>query len=195
MAELWRRLSHLLLGGTAIVLCGCASLDVETASTERFAGKGYQTFSWKSEMPTAVSGSMDSLYRLATLVHDVVSEDLTAKGYRAVPEGGDFVVSYEFRAGIEDGSPLGDQSFTPTSSVVNRSPDPALIDNTYALSGPREVASLILTFEDGGNLATVWMASISQVVENRNQTDMEKVRRNLAKGVGRATRVLPPASG
>jgi hypothetical protein len=52
----------------------------------------------------------------------------------------------------------------------------------------------MLSFEDGGNLASVWSASISQVVENQNQPDLDKVRRKLEPGIARALRVLPDAS-
>ena len=62
-----------------------------------------------------------------------------------------------------------------------------------ALSGPREVVSLMLSFEDGDNLASVWSASISQVVENQNQPALDNVRRKLEPGIARALRVLPHA--
>ena len=97
------------------------------------------------------------------------------------------------RAEREGGADLGMPNLTPTSSVINRSPDPAVIDNAYALSGPREVASLTLIFEDGDNLASVWSASISQVVENQNQPDLDTVRRKLEPGIARALQVLPDA--
>jgi len=51
----------------------------------------------------------------------------------------------------------------------------------------------MLSFEDGGNLAPVWSARISQVVENQNQPDLDKVRRKLEPGVAKALRVLPNA--
>ena len=88
-------------------------------------------------------------------------------------------MSYAFGARLEGGTDPGMPNPAPTSSVINRSPDPAVMDNAYALSGPREVASLMLSFEDGDNLASVWSASISQVVENQNQPDLDKVRRKL----------------
>ena len=68
------------------------------------------------------------------------------------------------------------------------------MDNAYALSGPRKVASLMLSFEGGDNLASVWSASISQVVENQNQPDLEKIQRKLKSGVTKAFRVLPDAT-
>ncbi|GIS01979.1 MAG: hypothetical protein CM15mP103_05300 [Gammaproteobacteria bacterium] len=110
-----------------------------------------------------------------------MSASLQKKGYRYETSGGDFLVSYAFGARLEGGTDPGMPNPAPTSSVINRSPDPAIMDNAYALSGPREVASLMLSFEDGDNLASVWSASISQVVENQNQPDLDKVRRKLSR--------------
>ena len=179
-----------------ILLCvavmGCTSMQVDTDSADRFAGKGYASFSWRTEIPTGVPTSMESLYQLSTTVRDVVAAELEKKGYQYQTAGGDFVVSYAFGARLEGGVEP-EPNFGPTSSVINRSPDPAVMDNAYALSGPREVASLMLSFEDGGNLAPVRSARISQVVENQNQPDLDKVRRKLEPGVARALRVLPNA--
>jgi hypothetical protein len=124
----------------------------------------------------------------------VLSASLQKKGYQYQASGGDFFVSYAFGSRLEGGVEPGMPNPAPTSSVINRSPDPAVMDNAYALSGPREVARLMLSFEDGGNLASVWSASISQVVENQNQPDLDKVRRKLEPGIARALRVLPDAS-
>ena len=181
----------------SVMLCvsmlGCTTMQVDTAPSDRFADKRYQTFSWRAEVPTGVPESMESLYRLSTTVREVVATALQKKGYRYEQSGGDFVVSYAFGARLEGGTNNMAPDFGPTSSVINRSPDPAVMDNAYALSGPREVASLMLSFEDGENLAPVWSASISQVVENQNQPDLDKVRRKLEPGVAKALRALPDA--
>ena len=183
---------------TSLMLCismlGCTTMQVDTAPSDRFADKSYQSFSWRAEVPAGVPESMESLYRLSTTVREVVATALQKKGYRYEQSGGDFVVSYAFGARLEGGTSNMPPDLGPTSSVINRSPDPAVMDNAYALSGPREVASLMLRFEDGENLAPVWSASISQVVENQNQPDLDKVRRNLGPGVARALRVLPNAT-
>jgi hypothetical protein len=168
-------------------------MEVDTAPADRFASEGYQTFSWRAEVPTGVPQSMETLYQLSTTVREVLSASLQKKGYRYQASGGDFVVSYAFGARLEGGIDPGMPNPAPTSSVINRSPDPAVMDNAYALSGPREVASLVLSLEDGDNLASVWSASISQVVENQNQPDLDKVRRKLEPGIARALRVLPNA--
>ena len=191
----WTRcLRHTAITLMCIDMLGCATMQVDTASADRFASKGYQTFSWRAEVPTGVPQSMETLYQLSTSVREVLSTSLQKKGYRYEASGGDFLVSYAFGARLEGGTDPGMPNPAPTSSVINRSPDPAVMDNAYALSGPREVASLMLSFEDGDNLAAVWSANISQVVENRNQPNLEKIRRKLEPGIARALRVLPDAA-
>ena len=190
----WTRcLRHTAITLLCIDMLGCATMQVDTASADRFASKGYQTFSWRAEVPTRVPQSMETLYQLSTSVREVLSASLQKKGYRYEASGGDFLVSYAFGARLEGGTDPGMPNPAPTSSVINRGPDPAVMDNAYALSGPREVASLMLSFEDGDNLASVWSASISQVVENQNQPALDNVRRKLEPGIARALRVLPHA--
>ena len=193
MIDWTRCLRHVAVTILCVSVLGCTTMEVDTAPADRFASKGYQTFSWRAEVPTGVPQSMETLYRLSTTVREVLSASLQKKGYRYQASGGDFVVSYAFGARLEGGIDPGMPNPAPTSSVINRSPDPAVMDNAYALSGPREVTSLMLSFEDGNNLASVWSASISQVVENQNQPDLDKVRRKLEPGIARAFRVLPDA--
>ena len=190
----WTRcLRHTAITLLCIAMLGCATMQVDSAPADRFSSKGDQTFSWRAEVPTGVPQSMETLYQLSTSVREVLSASLQKKGYRYEASGGDFLVSYAFGARLEGGTDPGMPNPAPTSSVINRSPDPAVMDNAYALSGPREVVSLMLSFEDGDNLASVWSASISQVVENQNQPDLDKVRRKLEPGIARALRVLPDA--
>ena len=177
-----------------IGVLGCTTMQVDTAPADRFASKGYQTFSWRAEVPTGVPQSMETLYQLSTTVREVLSASLQKKGYRYEASGGDFLVSYAFGARLEGGQEPVTPGLGPSGAVINRTPDGAVMDNAYALSGPREVASLMLSFEDGDNLASVWSASISQVVENQNQPDLDKVQRKLKSGVTKAFRVLPDAT-
>ena len=190
--------TRFLLRTAITALCigtlGCTTIQVDTAPVDRFANKGFQTFSWRAEVPTGVPQSMETLYQLSTTVRGVLSAWLKKKGYRYQASGGDFLVSYAFGAGLEGGIKSQVLNPAPTSSVINRSLDPAIINNAYALSGPREVASLMLSFEDGDNLAAIWSANISQLVENQNQPDLDKIRRKLEPGIARALRVLPDAA-
>jgi len=190
----WTRcLRHTAITLLCIGILGCNAMQVDTAPANRFASKGYQTFSWRAEVPTGVPQAMETLYQLSTTVREVLSASLQKKGYRYQASGGDFLVSYAFGGRLEGGTGPGMPNPTPTSSVINRSPDPAVMDNAYALSGPRKVASLMLSFEDGDNLASVWSANISQVVENQNQPDLNRIRRKLEPGIARALRVIPDA--
>ena len=193
MIDWTRCLRHTAITLLCIDMLGCATMQVDTAPADRFASKGYQTFSWRAEVPTGVPQSMETLYQLSTSVREVLSASLQKKGYRYEASGGDFMVSHAFGARLEGGQEPVTPGLGPSGAVINRTPDGAVMDNAYALSGPREVASLMLSFEDGDNLALVWSASISQVVENQNQPDLDKVRRKLEPGIARALRVLPDA--
>ena len=194
MIDWMRCLRHVAATILCVGVLGCTTMEVDTAPSDRFASKGYETVSWRAEIPAGVPQSMESLYRLAATVRETVAAELEKKGYRYQESGGDFLVTYAFGARLEGGDVPVTPEFGPNTSVINRSPDPAVMDNAYALSGPREVASLMLSFEDGDNLATVWSARISQVVENQNQPNLDKVRRKLESGVSRALRVLPDAA-
>jgi hypothetical protein len=176
-----------------LILAGCSSVQVESTGADRFATKQYRSYSWRAALPSGISGSMDEFYRLSTVAREVVSQELEKKGYRNVESDGDFVISYAFKATLEPGADPTATEFNTTSAVINRGVDPAEAANAQALAGPREVASLFILFEDGTNLAPVWSATISQVVENRNQPDLEKVRRKLQPGVAKALRALPNA--
>jgi hypothetical protein len=193
MTHLATRISRLAAAILCFAMVGCVTMEVDTTSPKRFADKNYQTFSWRSEVPTGVPQSMEGLYQLSTTVREVVADALQKKGYRYEASGGDFLVSYSFGTRLEG----GEESVTPGvnmgGAVINRNTDGAMIDNAYALSGPREVAMLMLSFEDGSNLATVWTASISQMVENQNQANLDKVQRRLETGVAKALRSLPDA--
>ena len=151
------------LGLLSMGLLACTTMQVDTMPADRFAAKGYDSFSWKSDIPTGMSGSLDGFYQLSSTIRAVVMSELDKKGYRYKESGGDFVVSYELRAALEGGTTETAPDFGATTAVINRNPDQAIIDNTYALSGPREIASLMLLFEDGINLAPTWSASVSQV--------------------------------
>ena len=194
MIDWTRCLRQVAVTMLCVSVLGCTTMEVDTAPADRFANKGYKTFGWRSEIPAGVPQSMESLYQLAETVRETVAAELEKKGYRYLDTGGDFLVTYAFGARLEGGDVPVTPEFGPNTSVINRSPDPAVMDNAYALNGPREVASLMLSFEDGDNLATVWSARISQVVENQNQPNLDKVRRRLEAAVSRALRVLPDAT-
>ncbi len=176
-----------------IALVSCANIEVNTTSSKRFADNSYKTFSWRSEVPTSVPDSMGNLYRLSTTVREVVVETLQEKGYHYEASGGDFLVSYSFGTRLEGGEEPVKPGFNAGGTVINRNTDGALMDNAYALSGPREVAILMLNFEDGGNLATVWSAKISQAVENLNQSNLDKLRQRIKLGISKALRRLSGA--
>ena len=189
----WNRYAVGSLLSLTLTLTSCSSVRVESLPPDQFSAEQYQSYSWRAALPSGISGSMDELYRLSTIVREVVSQELDKNGYRSVESDGDFVISYAFKATLEAGVDPTATKFNTTSAVINRGVDPAEAANAQALAGPREIASLLLIFEDGKNLAPMWSATVSQVVENRNQPDLAKVRRKIEPGVAKALRVLPDA--
>ena len=122
-----------------VTLCvsamGCTTMEVDTAPADRFASKGYETFSWRAEIPAGVPQSMESLYRLAATVRETVAAELEKKGYRYQDSGGDFLVTYAFGARLEGGDIPVTPEFGPNTSVINRSPDPAVMALGNAVGG------------------------------------------------------------
>ena len=82
MIDWTRCLRHVAVTLLCVSVLGCTTMEVDTAPADRFAGKGYQTFSWRAEVPTGVPQSMETLYQLSTTVRDVFSASLQKKGYR-----------------------------------------------------------------------------------------------------------------
>ena len=80
MTHLATQISRLAAAILCIAMVGCVTMEVDTSSPKRFADKNYQTFSWRSEVPTGVPQSMESLYRLSTTVREVVADTLQKKG-------------------------------------------------------------------------------------------------------------------
>ena len=92
-----KRWSQIAAGGLLslmLTLAGCSAVQVDSTPADRFSAKTYQSYSWRAALPSGISGSMDDLYRLSTMVRDVVSQELEKKGYRNVESDGDFVISY-----------------------------------------------------------------------------------------------------
>ena len=174
------------------LLSACSGVQIERAPTERFNDAGYQTYSWRDLPIDNIGNSDDPLYNIGPSLRSAVNDSLADKGYVLKESGGDFVVYFEFRTVLTEGVLSSKASnIAPIPQVViNRDTDQAMADNAYALSGVREMNSILLNFEDPQNQALVWAVSISKVVENLNHNDPAKMRRTLGKSIERAFRLL-----
>ncbi|MEL0037756.1 MAG: hypothetical protein VW799_01610, partial [Halieaceae bacterium] len=65
--------------------------------------------------------------------------------------------------------------------------------NAYALSGPKEVNSILIRFSDGETLTMVWAAGVSKVVD-KLYFDADDLRKTINTAVDRALGRLPSAS-
>jgi len=176
------------------LLSACSGVQIERAPTDRFNDAGYSSYSWR-DLPIENTGkSDDPLYNIGPSLRTAVDDSLADKGYTLKESGGDFVIHFEFRTALTDSTPPKKSSNVPVPQVViNRGTDQAMADNAYALSGVREMNSILLNFEDQKNQALVWAVSMSKVVENLNRNDPARMRRTLGQSVERALRPLADA--
>jgi hypothetical protein len=77
---------------------------------------------------------------------------------------------------------------------VNRRTDQALVDNAYALSGPRETNNMLLQFSDRTTQSLVWATSMTKIVENVNEENTKKMRKSVNAAVRKVLRQLPSAN-
>ena len=194
------RARALFIGFSFFWLVGCASVQVDTMDTTAFKNGNYKTYSWMGAPIDNSAGSTDPLYVLDPALRAAVDAKLASKGYRYVDSGGDFVIDYQFKDTLVAGSlnstaAEADNRYpAPTNqAVVNRRPDQALVDNAYALSGPKEVNSILIRFSDGENLTMVWAAGVSKVVD-KLYFDADDLRKTINVAVDRALGRLPSAS-
>ena len=177
------------------LLSACSGVQIERAPTDRFNDAGYQSYSWRDLPIENIGNSDDPLYNIGPSLRSAVDDSLADKGYTLKESGGDFVIHFEFRTALTDGVlPRKMSNIDPVPQVVvNRGTDQAMVDNAYALSGVREMNSILLNFEDRQNQALVWAVSMSKVVENLNRNDPARMRRTLGESVERAFRPLADA--
>lgn len=195
--RIWIRRFELvsLVLGAVFWLNACSSAQVDRAPLDGFEAAAYQTYSWRNAPITRNYESNDPLYVIGPAVRAQVDAVLGNKGYRLLESGGEFVIDFRFKASLTDGA-LAEHAtnIDPVPrTVINRMPDQASVDNAYALSGVREINTLLLRFEDGADQALVWAVSISKVVEDRNFKNPEKLQRKVEQAIDVALRPLPSA--
>ena len=181
-------------------LSGCSGVQIDSAPVERFAEGNYQTYSWRVAAIENTDDSKDFMYVVDPTIRSAVNKELQSKGYRMVDAKGDFVIDYQFKTSLSDGALsstalMSDNRYPipNTEAVINRRTDQALVDNAYALSGPRQVNSVLITFSDGADQGLVWAASMSKIVEDVNQQDPKDMAKSVNSAVSRTFGKLPKA--
>ncbi len=181
-----------------LTISGCTGLDIDNSSVEEFQKGAYQSFSWRLPDMVAMNPSRDLVYRPTPALRVAINTALSEKGYRHQAQGGDFFIDYRFETRLSDGvSSLtvidADNRYPPptTGIVINREHDPALVDNAYALSGPKAIDSVSLRFADGRSQAVVWAFSVDKIVENRNNEGNGTVHTSVRNALLRALQALP----
>ncbi len=181
-------------------LSGCSGVQVDSTPVERFAEGNYQTYSWRVAPMENTDDSKDFIYAVDPTVRSAVNKELLSKGYQMVNAGGEFIIDYQFKTSLSDGALsstalISDNRYPipNTEAIINRRTDQALVDNAYALSGPRQVNSVLITFSDGADQGLVWAASMSKIVEDVNQQDPKDMAKSVNSAVSRTLGKLPKA--
>ena len=185
----------------APLLVACTGIETNTTPVDRFAEGNYKTYSWRAEQIENTGNSSDPLYKIAPTLRAAVDEELASKGYRYQHEGGDFLIHYQFKVGLSEGVPNAIASsankrydIPDAAVVVNRRTDQALVDNAYALSGPRETNNMLLQFSDRTTQSLVWATSMTKIVENVNEENTKKMHKSVNAAVRKVLRQLPSAN-
>lgn len=186
----------------AVILTACSGVQIDTVPIDRFAEGNYRSYSWWGAGVDNSAGSHDPLYVIDPSLRAAVDKALAEKGYRRVDQGGDFIIDYQFRATLSEGAVnstalMADNRYPVPSNPatsINRAPDRALVDNAYALGGPREMNSVLLRFSDRESQGMVWAVAMSKIVEDVNHEDSDKLVKSINSAINRALRRVPRAN-
>ena len=146
-------------------------------------------------MPNTLN-SVDPIYQLDPIIRQEVDRALQAKGYRLDSERAQFTVDYIYAEGLRMGEKSRDASNLSThpGSIPNRNMDQASVDNAYALGGVKETANIGIQFNDVEDNKEVWRVVITKIIDNVNETESLKLKKNVEKAIKQATRDLPEAT-
>ena len=113
------------------------------------------------------------------------------------PERAQFSVDYLQAMALREGVSSQDASggIDPIPSArPNRQINQAMVDNANALAGVQTTNNIAIQFNDLATQEEVWHVVITKIVENVNQTDIERIERNVSRGISQGLRDLPNAS-
>ncbi len=182
------------------LLVACTGIQIDSAPLDRFKAGNFQSYSWRTPALKTSTGDTDALSIIDPALRAAVDRDLSAKGYRQVAADGDFIIDYQFRAALAQGElnstareADNTSPYVDPNVVVNRQVNQALLDNAYALSGPKAINSIVIQFSSGDKQRLLWTTAINKMVENVNRDNVEKMTKNVNTAVSRAFSRLPQA--
>ena len=79
--------------------------------------------------------------------------------------------------------------------VHPRRVDQASVDNAIALGGVKETNNLIVQFNDRSSNQEVWQVTLTEIVENTNDSDASRLNDQLTKFLQRALQPIPQSPG
>lgn len=180
----------------SLTLVACSSIETRPADTADFAAANYKYFKWRSEPLANPSGSTDTFYVIDPMLRSEVNTALVAKGYVLDADRAQFSVDYLQAVGMRQGvaGRDADGGIDPIPSArPHRQLDQAMVDNAHALAGVQTTSNVAIQFNDVESQLEVWSVVITKIIEDQNDSNPEKIRRNLEKGISAGLKSLPDA--
>lgn len=180
----------------SLTLAACSSIETRPTDTAKFAAANYKYFKWRSEPLANPSGSTDTFYVIDPMLRREVNAALAEKGYVLNPDRAQFSVDYLQAVGMRQGvaGRDADGGIDPIPSArPHRQLDQAMVDNAHALAGVQSTSNVAIQFNDVESQLEVWSVVITKIIEDQNESNPEKIQRNLEKGISAGLKSLPDA--
>lgn len=123
-----KSVSRTLLGYLlcAVVLTGCATFETSGPAGDFVRSTNFSqldTFSYKHTMVTGMAFRGSQEFAIKELSQQVLTEELTTRGFEAVESGGDFYVVAKWRKELSSHAGLFDSVDGPTATMNRRNHD------------------------------------------------------------------------
>ena len=180
----------------SLALAACSSIEIRPGDTAAFAAGDYSYYRWRSEPLVNTTQSEDVLYLMDPIVRREVDAALAKLGYVLNPDQAQFSVDYLQAMGLRQGvsSQDANNGIDPIPSArPGRQINQAMVDNANALAGVQTTNNIAIQFNDLASHEEVWHVVITKIVEDVNQTDVDRLERNISRGISQGLRDLPNA--
>ena len=180
----------------SLTLVACSGVDIQQGAIDQFTAGNYHYYRWRTDPLPPKTRPSDALYDIDSVMRRDIDTHLQGKGYVLDPDRAQFTVNYLYVTGMVQGerSALASNISAIPRIMPTRQVDQASVDNAIALGGVKETNNLIVQFSDRATHQEVWQVTLTEIVENANDSDTARLDDNLRKSLQRALQPLPQAS-
>jgi hypothetical protein len=180
----------------SLALVACSGVDIQHSAIDRFSAGNYRYYMWRTDALPQETSTSATGYAIDPIVRRDIDTLLQGKGYVLDPDRAQFTVHYLYVAGMVQGerSALASNISAIPRVIPTRRVDQASVDNAIALGGVKETNNLIVQFNDRATNQEMWQVTLTEIVENANDSDTSRLDDNLRKSLQRALQPVPQAA-